>query len=545
MVAPDIVVRPESGKLSAFGRPPGSIDDEGMHEVFFLRDAVDTGRARAAARSGVSRSSGSASPAPGRWAPGSPRSPASAASRPISTTPMPEALDAGERRLRAALAKGAERGRWSESEAEAGAARLRASRAARGPAPLRARDRGGARGPRAEARAVRPAGRDLRRRRGPGDQHLVAAGDRDRRRVPRPERVVGMHFFNPPALMRLVEVVAGERELRGRARALPQRSRGAMGREPVRAADGPGFIANRVARPFGLEALRLLGERDRRPSSGSTASCGVGGGFRMGPFELMDLVGDRRRLRGLEVVLRAELPRAAVAAAPDPGADGPGGPPRAQGRPRLLRLRPRPHRPADPERPAPAEGAGAPADGAIVERADFRAVSVATGSLATLDAGRGSVGYYALPPIAAAPLVELTRGRRRTTRRRWRAERLLPRPRKARRVGRRLARPRARPDRVPDRQRGRVRARRRGRHRRRTSTPRCGSASTTRGGRSSGRTAIGLEHVLVRARRAVDGAARGALSRGAAAAATRSRPASPRHYPPRTPRADDRGDRTK
>lgn len=41
MVGPDIVVRPESGKLSAFGRPPGSIDDEGMHAVFFLRDVVE------------------------------------------------------------------------------------------------------------------------------------------------------------------------------------------------------------------------------------------------------------------------------------------------------------------------------------------------------------------------------------------------------------------------------------------------------------------------------------------------------------------------
>jgi uncharacterized cupin superfamily protein len=41
MVGPDIVVRPESGQLSAFGRPPGSVDDEGMHEVFFLRDAVE------------------------------------------------------------------------------------------------------------------------------------------------------------------------------------------------------------------------------------------------------------------------------------------------------------------------------------------------------------------------------------------------------------------------------------------------------------------------------------------------------------------------
>ena len=76
-----------------------------------------------------------------------------------------------------------------------------------------------------------------------------------------------MHFFNPPALMELVEVVAGEATGPSRARRSRPRSRERMGRTPIRAADGIGFLANRGARPFGLEALRLLGERvaDARP----------------------------------------------------------------------------------------------------------------------------------------------------------------------------------------------------------------------------------------------------------------------------------------
>ena len=81
-------------------------------------------------------------------------------------------------------------------------------------------------------------------------------------RVERPERVCGMHFFNPPALMRLVEVVAGERTTE-QTLAIASDVARAMGREPIRAADAIGFVANRTARPFTLEALRLLGERDR------------------------------------------------------------------------------------------------------------------------------------------------------------------------------------------------------------------------------------------------------------------------------------------
>ena len=75
-----------------------------------------------------------------------------------------------------------------------------------------------------------------------------------------PERVVGMHFFNPAPLMALLEVVAGEQS-REDALALAEVTGRAMGKSVIRAADGPGFLVNRCNRPFGLEALRLLQER--------------------------------------------------------------------------------------------------------------------------------------------------------------------------------------------------------------------------------------------------------------------------------------------
>jgi len=107
--------------------------------------------------------------------------------------------------------------------------------------------------------------------------------------VPCPQRVVGMHFFNPAPLMRLLEVVAGalsdERSL-----ALADATGAAMGKDTIRAADGPGFLVNRCNRPFGLEALRLLGEQIADIET-IDRIVRLGGGFRMGPFELSDLVG--------------------------------------------------------------------------------------------------------------------------------------------------------------------------------------------------------------------------------------------------------------
>lgn len=104
-----------------------------------------------------------------------------------------------------------------------------------------------------------------------------------------PERVVGMHFFNPAPLMRLLEVIPGVFSDE-RALALAHATGVAMGKDVIRAADVPGFIVNRCNRPFGLEALRLLQERVADVQS-IDRIVRLGGGFRMGPFELSDLVG--------------------------------------------------------------------------------------------------------------------------------------------------------------------------------------------------------------------------------------------------------------
>jgi 3-hydroxybutyryl-CoA dehydrogenase len=104
-----------------------------------------------------------------------------------------------------------------------------------------------------------------------------------------PERVVGMHFFNPAPLMRLLEVIAGVQSS-PEALALAQATGEAMAKTVILAKDGPGFIVNRCNRPFGLEALRLLQEQIADVET-IDRICRLEGGFRMGPFELMDLVG--------------------------------------------------------------------------------------------------------------------------------------------------------------------------------------------------------------------------------------------------------------
>ena len=106
----------------------------------------------------------------------------------------------------------------------------------------------------------------------------------------RPERVVGLHFFNPAPVMPLVEVVRGQataRALVDAAGALVQR----WGKTAVIAADTPGFIVNRVARPFYGEALRILDEGIADCATIDWAMRTLGA-FKMGPFELMDLIGN-------------------------------------------------------------------------------------------------------------------------------------------------------------------------------------------------------------------------------------------------------------
>jgi 3-hydroxybutyryl-CoA dehydrogenase len=103
-----------------------------------------------------------------------------------------------------------------------------------------------------------------------------------------PERVVGMHFFNPVPLMALVEVVAGPRTAPAVADATIFAAR-RLGKTPVLAADTPGFIVNRVARPFYLESMRILGDGAASVEQVDEAARAVG--FRMGPFELADTIG--------------------------------------------------------------------------------------------------------------------------------------------------------------------------------------------------------------------------------------------------------------
>ena len=105
----------------------------------------------------------------------------------------------------------------------------------------------------------------------------------------RPERLVGMHFFNPVPLMALVEVISGVATDKSVADTVYATAE-AWGKNPVHAKSTPGFIVNRVARPYYAEALRLLQEQaaDAATLDAVMRDCG---GFRMGPFELMDLIG--------------------------------------------------------------------------------------------------------------------------------------------------------------------------------------------------------------------------------------------------------------
>jgi 3-hydroxybutyryl-CoA dehydrogenase len=104
-----------------------------------------------------------------------------------------------------------------------------------------------------------------------------------------PDRVIGMHFFNPAHIMKLVEIIPGHETS---ASVLQQANSFAisLGKVPVTAKDTPGFIVNRVARPFYGEALRILGEGIATAEE-IDHIVRESGGFKMGPFELMDLIG--------------------------------------------------------------------------------------------------------------------------------------------------------------------------------------------------------------------------------------------------------------
>jgi 3-hydroxybutyryl-CoA dehydrogenase len=202
---------------------------------------------------------------------------------------VPGAAETGAERLRSALAKGAERGRWSQSEAEAASGRVRTAPGLEDLAGCEL------------AIEAAPERLELKREiftglAGALGPDAVLATNTSSLRVseiaegvPHPERVVGMHFFNPPALMKLVEVVAAEHSSEQALQATTEVAE-RMGRTPIRAKDSPGFVANRLARPFSLESLRMLGDGVAEAATIDRV-VRLGGGFRMGPFELLDLIG--------------------------------------------------------------------------------------------------------------------------------------------------------------------------------------------------------------------------------------------------------------
>ena len=308
----------------------------------------------------------------------------------------------------------------------------------------------------------------------PRHQHLLALGHGDRRRGrSRPERVCGMHFFNP----RRADA-AGRGGRRRRHRRGPLDDRGevarAMGREPVRAADAIGFVANRCARArSALEALRLLGERiaDPRPDRPDHAHRRR---LPHGPVRAHGPGRGRRQLRGREVVLGAGFHE-----------------PRWQPHPiqermvaagRLGRKAGRGFydvRAADPHR------ADDPAAGSTAAGARFDARS--------RDRGRSVHWSRGLPGPRA---VTSSRSRLEIAGRRCRgparARRSQPPGATSPGLGKHVE---WAPGDAPGLSSGgssassstrRLRRRRGGRRRRATSTRRCGSASTTRAGRSSG-----------------------------------------------------------
>ena len=108
-------------------------------------------------------------------------------------------------------------------------------------------------------------------------------------KVMRPERVAGLHFFNPATIMKLVEVISTDLTRADIIESLTTFAK-QLGKTPVLCKDSPGFIVNRVARPYYIEALKIveLGVSDPETIDRMMEASG----FKMGPFKLMDLIGN-------------------------------------------------------------------------------------------------------------------------------------------------------------------------------------------------------------------------------------------------------------
>jgi 3-hydroxybutyryl-CoA dehydrogenase len=368
--------------------------------------------------------------------------------------PEPEALHSGLERIKGQLQRGATRGRWPQAAATEAAARLQAAPRLEDLAPCELV---------IEAAPERlELKRDLLARLSTevvSDDCVLATNTSSllvtavATAAKRPERVVGMHFFNPAPVMRLVEVVAWS-DSSPSALALARAAGQAMGKHVIDAADGPGFLVNRCNRPFGLEALTLLAEQVA-PIEVIDGVCRLGGGFRMGPFELMDLVGvdvgldvsrsfyeqsfGEPRWRPSPITVRAvaaerlgrksgrgyyDYPESGPHRAPDPDPRGAGGgdgliviagdtPLAAQLEHAAAQAGWDVSSPAQAGRQPPpylildltgGEEPEAPLQGAP------QAICCTAGSLAALDPGGAAVGFHALPPFGDSHLVELSRG---------------------------------------------------------------------------------------------------------------------------------------
>lgn len=106
--------------------------------------------------------------------------------------------------------------------------------------------------------------------------------------IPHPERVVGIHFFNPAHIMKLVEIISGRATDKAVAESCYKLVK-QLGKTPIHAADAPGFIVNRVARHYYVESLKIAEEQVC--SIEDLDALMEASGFKMGPFKLMDLIG--------------------------------------------------------------------------------------------------------------------------------------------------------------------------------------------------------------------------------------------------------------
>ncbi len=320
--------------------------------------------------------------------------------------PFPDALARGAEKLRAGLAKEAQKGKLTTAEADAAAERLQTAESLDALAPCELVIE--AAPERLEvkhelyARLSEIVADDCVLASNTSSLPItaVAAG------AAHPGRVVGMHFFNPAPIMRLLEVIAGvlsdERSL-----SLAHATGEAMGKDIIRAADGPGFIVNRCNRPFGLEALRLLAERVADvPSIDRIVR--IGGGFPMGPFELSDLVGVdtgfdvSRSFYELSFGEPRWRPSPIQAARVAAGLHG-----RKRGRGYYEYADGVPHRPPDPDPPAGGGGATVLGDGPLADA--LRARSAGDGGprieVKGLEGVLSGEPFYAVVPLS---LVEVT-----------------------------------------------------------------------------------------------------------------------------------------